>query len=155
MSKKVRDIGQAFWNVGDSKPQSFTAEVVSVDGDTCVVEDDGYTYYDVRLLATIDSNQQKVLISPAVGSWVMVSRIRNSEALYVSQVSQVQDVTMNITGNYIFKNNETSLKSILNELIKELKAAIITTPAGAGSIAPSTVAKLTLIDQNINKLLKE
>jgi hypothetical protein len=55
---------------------------------------------------------------------------------------------------FTIKNGAYGLKTALNELIAELKAAIITTPVGPGSMAPSTVAKLVLIDQKINQLFR-
>lgn len=59
-----------------------------------------------------------------------------------------------VSGNkFTIKNGAYGLKKALNELIAELKAAIITTPAGPGSMAPSTVAKLVIIDQKVNQLL--
>jgi hypothetical protein len=59
-----------------------------------------------------------------------------------------------VSGNkFTVKNSAYSLKGALNELIAELKAAIITTPVGPGSMAPSTVAKLVIIDQKVNQLL--
>jgi hypothetical protein len=58
-----------------------------------------------------------------------------------------------VSGNkFTVKNGAYSLKKALNELIAEIKAAIITTPAGPGSIAPTTKAKLMVIDNKVNQL---
>lgn len=54
---------------------------------------------------------------------------------------------------FTIKNGAYALKQAWNELISELKAAIITTPAGPGSMAPSTVLNLTKINQRVNQLL--
>jgi len=152
--KKQREIGQALQQLGRQK-QSFTALIKSVDGYTCTVEDDGYTIYNVRLRSSIDSSRNAVILVPKVNSYVMVSRIMGQDQYYVSMVSEVDEVKMSIDNKYTFKNLSTSLKEILNGFVTEIKAAIITTPAGPGSVGPTTQAKLDLIDQKINQLLDE
>lgn len=152
--KKQREIGQALQQLGLQK-QSFTALVKSVDGYTCTVEDDGYTIYNVRLRSSIDSSRNAVILVPKVNSYVMVNRIMGQDQYYVSMVSEVDTVKMNIDNKYIFKNLSTSLKSILNGFVTEIKMAIIDTPAGTGSINAATKAKLELLDQKINQLFDE
>ena len=50
-------------------------------------------------------------------------------------------------------HNETiDFKTLLNELLTELKTAIIQTPAGAGNFAPQNVAKFEEINNKINQL---
>ncbi len=80
-------------------PQSFTAQVLEVDRekDTCrVLPDDGAELYNVRLTAVEDSYQNKVVIYPVVGSYVMVSLIENLPTMaYVSKVGEIDEVRIN------------------------------------------------------------
>ncbi len=153
MTKKARDISKALEQFGKQPDQSFAAIVTAVDGETCTVDNNGYLLYEVRLRATVDGNNNKVVLIPKVDSYVMISRINNDDDYYISMVSEVEDVVMSIAGKFNFKNVSTSLKEVLNDFVKELKMAIITTPAGAGSVSPTTQAKLDLIDAKINNLL--
>jgi len=74
---------------------------------------------------------------------------------------QDSEVAMTIGGaevkvsgdKFVIKNGAYTLKQAFNELIAEINAAIITTPAGPGNIAPVTVTKLTAIDNKVNELL--
>lgn len=66
----------------------------------------------------------------------------------------IGEAVMKVSGNKFAMSNQTySLKNSLNELIQELNAAIITTPAGPGSVAPSTQLKLTAINNKVNQLM--
>jgi hypothetical protein len=80
---------------------------------------------------------------PTKGSWVMVAMTSENNGVVLASES---------VENYTFKNTSTSLKTILNGIVAEFKQAIITTPAGPGSIAPTTQVKLDLIDEKINQL---
>lgn len=50
------------------------------------------------------------------------------------------------------KTAQEDLKKILSDTLKELISAIITTPSGAGALAPTTVAKLEAISLRLNTL---
>ncbi len=151
MSKELRNIGEALRGL-QGPTQSFAAKVISATDESCKVDDNGYTHHNVRLRAAIDANSNKVVLVPRAGSWVMISRIGGSDQFYVSQVSEVERVMMAIQGKYVVKNVATSLKTILNDLVSELKKAVITTPAGPGNFAPTTIAKLEAVNIKINQL---
>ncbi|HHN48599.1 MAG TPA: hypothetical protein ENN08_06695 [Bacteroidales bacterium] len=154
MSKELRNIGDLLRSLG-GPAQSYVGRVLSVTDDSCNVDDNGFTFYNVRLRAAIDGKNNRVVLVPKVGSWVMISRIDQSEQFFVSQVSEVERVMMVIQDKYVIKNVATSLKTILNDLVTELKAAIINTPSGPGSISPSTMTKLDLVNAKVNKLFQE
>lgn len=154
MTKDLRNIGDALKNL-QGPAQSYIGRVISATDTSCKVDDDGFTHHNVRLRAAIDNSNNKVVLVPRVGSWVMISRIEKSDQYYVSQVSEVERVMMVIQGKYVIRNVASSLKTILNNLITELKAAIITTPAGPGSISPTTLTKLDLINTKVNQLFEE
>lgn len=65
------------------------------------------------------------------------------------------DVEINAGGKAVLKNAQTSVKSILNDLIDDLINAVIATPAGPGNFDPSTVAKFNQANQLVNQLFKE
>lgn len=81
------------------KMQSFEAEVVSVDKlkDTIVVKPaEGDNIPDVKLKAIISTNTKKIVLYPAVGSFVTVTLLRNSDVdYYVSQYSEVEETIIN------------------------------------------------------------
>jgi len=61
----------------------------------------------------------------------------------------------NIAGNkFEVANAVYDLKSAFNDLITEIKTAIVTTPSGAGTISPTTITKLEIVNTKINELLK-
>jgi hypothetical protein len=155
MSKELRNIGEALRGF-QAPEQSFAGTVISATDESCKVDDNGFTHHNVRLRAAIDKSGNKVVLVPRAGSWVMISRIGKSDQFFVSQVSEVDRVMMVIQGKYVIKNVATSLKTILNDLVNELKKAVITTPSGPpGNFAPSTVAKLEAVNTKINQLMEE
>ena len=55
-------------------------------------------------------------------------------------------------GKLQLKNEQADFKTLLNDLLTELKSAIIQTPAGPGDFAPQNVAKFDEINNKINQL---
>jgi len=53
---------------------------------------------------------------------------------------------------FTFRTSKEDLKKILNDLMQELLSAIITTPSGPGSFGPTTIGKITQIQQRLNNL---
>lgn len=53
----------------------FTAKVESVDGETCSLNIDGMVVSDARLRSVINGENSKILITPEIGSCVMVADI--------------------------------------------------------------------------------
>lgn len=59
---------------GSGKSETmFSARVVAVDGLTCTIDYSGLHLSDVRLLPTTAVDKNKVLITPAIDSYVLVS----------------------------------------------------------------------------------
>ena len=65
----------------------------------------------------------------------------------------VEVVSVDKAGIHL-QRGEVDFKSLLNELLNELKKAIIQTPAGVGNFAPNNVAKFDEINNKINELLQ-
>lgn len=78
---------------------NFEATVVSVDKakDTCVIEPaEGDTIPDVKLKSVMSDNTKKIVCYPAVGSFVTVSLLRNSNIdFYVTAYSEVEEMVIN------------------------------------------------------------
>lgn len=161
---------------GERPPESFVAEVDDVRDRVCdVLPLDGATLKNVRLNTEL-TNQVGLVITPVKGSKVLVTKLSELDS-FVSLFSEIEQVEL-LIGNtsvtikdselgmtlggaevkvagdkFLIKNGAYTLKKAFNELIAEINAAIITTPAGPGNIAPVTVTKLTEIDNKINGLL--
>ena len=97
----------------------------------------------IRLQSLISESKGFVLI-PKEGSDIIVTFLNKSTG-FVSLTSEIEKIHFEAGGE--------DLKLILNDLIKEIKNAIITTPVGPGSIAPPTIVLLDAIDARFNKLL--
>jgi hypothetical protein len=78
---------------------NFEAQVVSVDKnkDTIVVQPvEGDEIPDVKLKSIISDNTKKIVPYPAVGSFVTVSLLRNSNIdFYVTGFSEVEELVIN------------------------------------------------------------
>lgn len=96
----------------------------------------------IRLQSVIGEGKGFVLI-PKEGSDVIVTFLNKSTG-FVSLTSEIEKIHFEAGGE--------DLKVILNDLIKEIKNAVITTPAGPGKVAPPTIVLLDAINTRINKL---
>lgn len=129
MLKSLREL----CNHGD---QVLVADVLSVDAidDTIDISLDGLQLSDVRLRSIIDSQGNRVVIYPAVGSTVLVGRIGHSSEMYVQAVGivdkvlcRIGDMKFQITDDGFVYNegqhttaNADILKSQLNKLSKRV-----------------------------------
>lgn len=93
-------------------------------------------------------------IKPKVGSLILVGLIENSETKpFLLQAEAVEEYEIKAT-KIDLKNDEIVFKSLLNELLTELKNAIIQTPSGVGNFSATNVAKFDQINEKINQLFK-
>ena len=125
---------------------SVIGKAVNVDEDarTCdlePIEPDAIST-GIRLQAVIDETKGFVLI-PKEGSFIVVSFFDRTTG-FVSLTSEIEKIHFEAGGE--------DLKLILNDLIKEIKAAIINTPSGPGTVAEPTKVLLDGITTRINKL---
>ena len=80
-------------------PMIFPCKVVSVEDNTCTVDFDGLQLSDVRLSATVDSAIEPIIITPAIGSTVVVVDLSGEmRELCVLLYSSVQSI--NIMGGH-------------------------------------------------------
>ncbi|MFJ1429484.1 hypothetical protein ACILE2_01600 [Capnocytophaga canimorsus] len=93
-------------------------------------------------------------VKPKVGSLILVGLIENSETKpFLLQAEAIEEYEIKAT-KIDLKNDEIVFKTLLNELLTELKNAIIQTPSGPGNFAPNNVAKFEEINGKINQLFK-
>ena len=126
-----------------------TADVEPLDGSSPI--------YDVYLV--VDMEQGGFYLQPKVGSLVCVAFIGKETAIVVgsSALDKVEYTSEGFSlkienGKIQIKNEQADFKTLLNDLLKELKSAIIQTPSGPGNFAPNNVAKFEEINNKINQL---
>ena len=91
-------------------------------------------------------------IKPKVGSLILVGMVENNESQPFLLNAQEVEIYELRADNFTIHNETADFKTLLNDLITELKSAIIQTPAGPGNFAPQNVAKFEEINQKINQL---
>lgn len=159
-----RELAEGIRQIGKRKTPTIAVEVVSVDKTqgTCVVKDDGLEYI-VRLASVINDNTERFYLFPKVGSSVLIASIGEDEnRYYVVAYSEIESVSLRIENTQLtidkagvhLQRGEVDFKSLLNELLNELKTAVIQTPAGVGNFSPNNMAKFDEINNKINELLQ-
>lgn len=159
-----RELAEGIRQIGKRKTPTIAVEVVSVDKTqgTCVVKGDELQY-TVRLASVINDNTERFYLFPKVGSSVLIASIGEDEnRYYVVAYSEIESVSLRIEDTQLtidkagvhLQRGEVDFKILLNELLNELKTAIIQTPAGVGKFAPNNVTKFDEINNKINQLLQ-
>lgn len=129
--------------------ENQTADVMPLDGSSPI--------YDVYLV--VDMEQGGFYLQPKVGSLVCVAFIGKETAIVVgsSALDKVECTSEGFSlkienGKIQIKNEQADFKTLLKDLLTELKNAIIQTPSGPGNFAPQNVAKFEEINNKINQL---
>jgi hypothetical protein len=140
----------------------FTAQVVSVDGECCTVDYDGLQVSDVRLRAVVNGEQSKILVTPKVGSYVMVVSLTDDMTqLIVSAFSEVDKIEID-TGKIVLNGgqnggivNITQLTQKLNDMVNMFNAHThaVTTIGGATTSPVVPAALFNASDYNDDKIL--
>jgi hypothetical protein len=143
----------------------ITAEVVSVEDNTCTVKlVSELVLSDVRLCATISEDADSFVLVPKVGSEVvLISQTGKLSGLMVIKVDAIETIKYKkgtfefiidgTTGKVTLKKQGANFGVLINELIDAISTAQIITPTGPGSINPTTVAQLTQIKAKFNLIL--
>ena len=91
-------------------------------------------------------------IKPKVGSLILVGMVENNESQpFLLNAQEVEAYELK-ADNFTIHNETIDFKTLLNDLLIELKSAIIQAPAGPGNFAPQNIAKFDEINQKINQL---
>lgn len=141
---------------------AFTAQVVSVDGECCTVDYDGLQVSDVRLRAVVNGEQSKILVTPKVGSYVMVVSLTDDMTqLIVSAFSEVDKIEID-TGKIVLNGgqnggivNITQLTQKLNDMVNRFNAHTHTATTIGGTTTPpvAPAAPFNASDYNDDKIL--
>ncbi len=107
---------------GTILPGLKIAKVVSCSGYTCTVQIDSLQLKDVRLRAVINNNEDKVLLTPKTGSYVLVydmsgGKMRDLVVMSCSEIEKIEIKTENTTVN-IDKNGVMINGGNLGGLVK-------------------------------------
>ena len=127
----------------------FTAEVTKVSGDTCSVRYGDLVFEDVRLrVIAEDSNNSRMLLTPKVGSCVLVADLSDGDKrdFAVVMLSEVEKVEL--TADVMFNGGSNGGLVKIQELTDKLNGLIdkfnnhthsVTTPdTFTGTAAPTT-----------------
>lgn len=159
-----RELRQGLQFLGKRSVPTTAVEVVSVDKikGTCRVQDEGLEF-EVRLASVINEDKNRFYLFPKVGSSVLIAPIEEDiNRCHVVGYAEIESLDFCVEqtefqidkDGFLLKRDETTFKSVLNELLTELKNAIIQTPSGVGNFAPNNVAKFEQINEKVNQLFK-
>lgn len=131
--------------------------VQRVEDNFCIVDNDT----EIRLNSIIDDLQSSFTIYPKIGSKIVVARLDNQDELVIIQYSEIERITIKMNdqifemkdGKFRILNDESNLKTVLNDLFSTLENAIIQTPSGAGKFIEIDKNKFKSLNQKIDKLL--
>jgi hypothetical protein len=148
MDKRAQ-IAQLFGDITDGKSGQafFSAQVVSIQGDTCTISVDGQQLAGVRLKPTTAKTDSKVLLTPAAGSDVLVGSFSGDLSnLFVLSADVVDTVEVTCNGVNLMETISSMLDTIAN--------AVIATPAGPGSFDPAVISSLKAIEMQFKQIFK-
>ncbi len=143
---------------------TISVEVKSVNKNngTCIVIDDELEY-EVRLLSIIKNDLDGFYLFPKVGSSVLIAPIEEDiNRFHIVAYSEVEnlkystnEVELNIDKNgFLLKKENETLKKLMSDLIKAIKAMKFTTNSGP-TIKLINIADFIALEKRFNNLLKD
>ena len=131
--------------------------VQKVEDNYCIIDNDT----EVRLNSIIDDLKSSFTIYPKIGSKITVARLDNQDELVIIQYSEIDRIVIKMDqqvfemkdGKFRVLNEDSNLKTILNDLFSTLENSIIQTPSGAGKFIEINKQKFKSLNQQIDKLL--
>jgi hypothetical protein len=148
--------------LSSEKIYSTICKVISVDESkrTCQLEPiNGDAERKGRLQASLELTEG-VYIKPVVNSYVQLTYINNITGI-ITSYSEIESIETKTNGGGYFSintklslsNDDTDLKTILEDLISAIKNITVPTPAGTSG-TPLNVAEFISVEQEIDKLLE-
>lgn len=115
---KEREIREELLKLLNRRSWFLVAKVTKVSGETCTIDANGLEIEGVRLKAVEDGDENSLLVTPKVGSMVLVADISGGELreLVVIAYSGVETIQIN-GGNNGGLININDLVNKLNELV--------------------------------------
>lgn len=132
--RQAKELVAAIKNITEPGDQVQLGTVVTVDKDnaTCEVEINDLEIGEVRLQATIKAGQKGFKVFPLPGSWVLVQKLGKQGNFFITMVSEVDDVLLEVgatklqvyKGILLKKDNDT-LKQIVTLLIEAVNTIVV------------------------------
>lgn len=147
--------------VGGKVFPAFTAKVDGVDGETCSVSIDGVTLTDVRLRAVVNSEDSKILVTPKVGSYVLLTDLSGGKFtdLAVINYSEVDKIEITATDKIVINGGDNKglvkidkLTEKLNDLVEKFNAHTHTVPNGTSSPTSTPASAFNKSDYEDTKI---
>lgn len=161
-ASEIRQYIQAI--VGDMSNLPVSGVVQSVERETCSVElVGGLVVSDVRLKATVSGSDKKLLLTPKIGSTVLMLSsdltVSNLTVIAVDEVEKIEILTDSLSivvdDKVSIKNDSTNLLDVFSDLFALLRTFQVTTPSGpSGAVLTPTVKKINAVEKSIKTLLK-
>lgn len=156
IAKALKDLSR------EARPSIFTAKVKAVSGTTCSIEVGRLLLTDVRLRAVVDSDTEQLLVTPRVGSQVLVADLsggnfRDLAVIAFSAIDKIEisadNMEVSIAGGKIAVNNDKqSMSALFIELIDAIGAITVTTPNGVSGV-PNNANKFSEIKMKLGELM--
>ena len=147
---KYRRIAMLLRGFQASGQTFFPAKVESVEGNTCTIIIDGLSISDVRLKATTTNTNNQVLLSPAVGSDVLIGSVSGDySSLFIVSADTIQNIQVTCNGQNLMQN--------ISDLIQALSGTLqLTTSIGpaTGTFDLATIANLKGIEASFKQIFK-
>lgn len=144
----------------------MTAKVVEVGEETCKVEIGDLQLTDVRLKASINGADNKIIIRPKKDTFVLIGSLTGDfKDLCVLKVDEIESVCYlqdgleveidSTDGKVSVKNDEVSLYGLLQNLHDIILNLKVSTPSGPSTgLLPDSVNALTQFASDFKQLLK-
>jgi hypothetical protein len=152
--------------IGANPNLPITATVVSVQGDTCTIKLlSELVLSDVRLKATISDDTDSLLITPKIGSEVMViSQTGKLSGLVVIKIDSVEKIAYKkadfefevdgTTGKVTLKKQGANFGLLMDNFIDAIVGIqTINSDTTTGSLNPTSIAQLNQIKASFNLIL--
>lgn len=144
---KYRRLADLLKGRNEAKETFFTATFVSSQGDTCTINVDGLQLDGVRMKPTTTETKNKVLLTPAEGSDVLVGSFSGDFSnLFVLSADEVENIEITCNGQNVMK--------LVSQLIQTLAKAQVITPAGNGTFDPAVISQLNMIETAFKQIFK-
>ncbi len=107
---KYRQIGELIKAFQRSGQSFFPATIESVEGLTCTIKVDNLSISDVRLKATNDDTEDTILLTPAVGSNVLVGSMSGTfDNLFIVHSDSISEAYLKV-GETTFKLDKNGVE---------------------------------------------
>ncbi|GAB6009556.1 hypothetical protein [Dysgonomonas reticulitermitis] len=144
---KYRRLADLLKGRNETKETFFTATFVSSQGDTCTINVDGLELDGVRLKPTTAQTENKVLLTPAEGSDVLVGSFSGDFSnLFVLSADVVDTIEITCNGQNVME--------LVSQLIQTLAKAQVITPLGNGTFDPGVISQLNMIETSFKQIFK-